>query len=204
MLPARAQPRPLARLRKGAKPLPSGGGSGVVNSFGSVVQLIDLRSFSSLWYWIAVAVFWSRVTHSTLGVPYDMVLRARRRGGQDLADLQAMVALQLRRRAAILHQGGTLIALLWAMALSALGVLGFGYGLELAQAVTLLMLPATLVAGLRLRLMQRLAGRVPDGEALCKALTWHRLGVQTIALAAILVTTLWGMWFNLNVRTLGG
>ncbi len=175
-----------------------------MNSVGNVLNLIDLGSFSSLWYWIAVAVFWSHITHSTFGVPYDLVLRARRRGGQDLADLEAMVGVQVRRRATILRQAGTFLALLWATVLSLLTVLGFGYGVELAQALALLMIPATLVAGLRLRLMQMLAARPHAGEALCKALTWHRTGVQVVGLLAILVTTLWGMWFNLNLRALGG
>jgi hypothetical protein len=175
-----------------------------VNTTGSVLQLIDLRSFSSLWYWIVVAVFWSHLTHSTFGVPYDMVLRARRRGGQDMADLQAMVAVQIRRRATILHSGGAFIALVWATILSMLTVLGFVYLIELAQALALLMLPATVVVGLRLRLMQRLSGAGPDPEGLLKALSWHRTGVQAVGLMAILITTLWGMWFNLNVRSLGG
>jgi hypothetical protein len=75
---------------------------------------------------------------------------------------------------------------------------------ELAQALSLLFVPWTLVAGLRLRLMQRLTRQDLQGEDLLKALTWHRMGVQTIGLAAILITTLWGMWFILNVRALGG
>jgi hypothetical protein len=175
-----------------------------VNTSGSVLELIDLRSFSSLWYWIAVAVFWSRLTHATFGVPYDMVLRARRHGGQDLADLEAMVGVQIRRRRAILRAAGPLIVLVWAMVLSMLAVLGWAYRVELAQALFLLIGPATLVASLRLRLLRRLEAQAPVGEALCKAMTWHRLGVQAIGLAAILATTLWGMWFNLNIRALGG
>lgn len=175
-----------------------------MDSYDSVFQLIDLRSFSSLWYWIVVAVFWSRVTHSTFGVPFDMVLRARRKGGQHVEDLQAMVAIQIRRRATILNAAGATIVLLWATGLSALVVLGFAYRLELAQALALLLVPATLVAMLRLRLLVRLGRAELAGEALCKALTWHRTGVQIMGLLAILVTTLWGMWFNLNVRALGG
>lgn len=172
--------------------------------YGSVLDLIDLRSFSSLWFWIVVAVFWSALTHSTLGVPFDMVQRARRRGGQPMADLEALVAVQLRRRQALLGSAGPVAAMLWTAALSAAAILGFGYGVELAQAVTLLMVPASLVLGLRLRLMQRLTQTGLTGEDLCKALTWHRTGVQALGLVAILITTLWGMWFNINLRALGG
>ena len=35
-----------------------------------------MRSFSNLWYWIALAVLWSTVSHWVLGVPFDMVQRA--------------------------------------------------------------------------------------------------------------------------------
>lgn len=174
-----------------------------MNTFGSVLHLIDMRSFSSLWFWIAVAVFWSRATHYALDVPYDMVLRARRKGGAAMADLEALVGVQLRRRQDILASGGPLIAMVWAAALSMLAVLGFGHGIELAQALLLFLAPATLLGLLRLRLMRRLAAPLV-GEALCKALTWHRAIAQAIGLAAILVTTLWGMWFNLNIRLLGG
>ncbi len=45
-------------------------------------------SFSNLWYWIALAVMWSSTSHWVLGVPYDMIQRARREGGQAEADLE--------------------------------------------------------------------------------------------------------------------
>jgi len=172
--------------------------------YGNVLRLIDLGSFSSLWFWIVVGVTWTSVTHSALGVPFDMVLRARRQGGAHMADLEALVAIQIRRRQAILGAAGTAIVLFWSAALSLTAVLGFAYGFELAQALALLALPLTLVSALRARLMQVLLTEALAGEALCKALTWHRVGVQAVGLIAILVTTLWGMWFNLNIRAVGG
>jgi len=170
---------------------------------GSVFSLIDTRSFASLWFWIVVAVAWTSVTHTALGVPFDMVLRARRKGGQHQSDLEALVTIQLRRRQLIMGSSGTALVAVWATVLTAITLLGFVYGLELAQALALLFLPWTLVAALRARLVTRLLTRDLRGEALCKALTWHRAVVQAIGLAAILLTTLWGMWFNLNVRSLG-
>lgn len=171
---------------------------------GSIFTLISLRSFSSVWYWIILAITWSAVTHNPLGVPFDMVLRARRRGGQDLRDLEVMVALQVRRRQAVLQSAGVLVVAGWAAALTVLAVLGFRYGMEMAQALTLLLVPLSLVGALRVRLMDRLTREGTQGEALCKRMTWHRTGVQAIGLLAILVAALWGMWFNLNIRALGG
>ena len=46
--------------------------------YDSVFEVIDLRSFSNLWYWIGLAVFWSSVSHWILGVPYDSIMRAKR------------------------------------------------------------------------------------------------------------------------------
>jgi hypothetical protein len=43
-----------------------------------VTEVIDLRSFSNLWYWIVLAILWSSLSHWTLGVPYHIVTRARR------------------------------------------------------------------------------------------------------------------------------
>ena len=53
----------------------------------TTVEMIDMRSFSSLWYWVALAAFWSGCIHRVIGVPYDLVLRARRQGGDAEADL---------------------------------------------------------------------------------------------------------------------
>lgn len=44
----------------------------------TIFDLIDRGSFSSLWYWLALATGWSLVTWWGIGVPFDMVARARR------------------------------------------------------------------------------------------------------------------------------
>lgn len=62
-----------------------------------IFELIDMRSFSNLWYWIILAVAWSSASHWVLGVPYDMVHRARRMGGQAQEDLEAMVRINCNR-----------------------------------------------------------------------------------------------------------
>ena len=57
----------------------------------TLFEMIDMRSFSNLWFWIALAVMWSTASHWVLGVPFDMVLRARRHGEEAQADLEDMV-----------------------------------------------------------------------------------------------------------------
>lgn len=171
--------------------------------YDNVFTLIDLRSFSNLWFWIVLAVTWSVASHYVIGVPFDMVMRARRKGGAAMADLETMVDLQLRRRAGIFQSGGALLVGLWTCLLTAVAILGFWYRIEFAQAVTLLLVPLTLVMGLGLRLAAQLRSERPRAEALTRRLTWHRLLVQIIGVLSILVTALWGMWHNLSLNVLG-
>lgn len=163
-----------------------------------VYSTIDLRSFSSLWFWIAVAVAWSSMTHFIIGVPFDMVVRARRKGGQAMDDLRVMALIQARRRNQIMASSGVWLAGIWALILSVLAILGFGYGAELSQALTLLLLPMTLAALLGLGLARKLEATPLEGAALVKKLLWHRFLIQVIGLVAILLTTMWGTLFNLS------
>ena len=60
-----------------------------MNGTDSLFSTIDLRSFSNLWFWLMLAVAWSNVTHYVMGVPFDMVQRAKRKGlsiGTDAAE----------------------------------------------------------------------------------------------------------------------
>ena len=44
--------------------------------YDKIFELIDLRSFSNLWYWLGLSIFWSTVGHWVLGVPHDIVYPA--------------------------------------------------------------------------------------------------------------------------------
>ncbi|MFN3952809.1 MAG: component of SufBCD complex [Pararhodobacter sp.] len=173
-----------------------------MNWYDSVFTLIDLRSFSNLWFWIVLALMWSSLSHHVLGVPFDMVIRARRQGGQAMADLEALVAIQVRRRMNILRASGVWITAFWAAVLSAMSLLGFRYNLEFAQALTLLGVPATLVFALGFRLASRLETQPASDEALTRLLTWHRLKVQLIGLLAVMITAFWGMFHNLSISVI--
>lgn len=172
--------------------------------YSTVLSAIDLRSFSNVWFWIAVAVAWSNVTHYVVGVPFDLVLRARRNGGQDMADLEAFAAAQFRRRASVIAESGVWLVGIWAAILSAMLVLAIRFQFELAQALALMLVPLSLVAVLGMRFAQRHAANPPTGHALTKALTRFRFGMQFIGLIAIFATTMWGMWYNMALRPFVG
>lgn len=170
----------------------------------NVFELIDLRSFSNLWYWIALAVTWSSASHWVLGVPFDMVTRARRGNEAVQQELEALVRINVNRLLYIGDVAGGLALSLAFAVLSALAVLGFWYGVEFAQAVFLLGFPVAIVRMLGLRVAHRIKARALQGVALRMCLSRHRLVTQVIGLVAIFFTAMWGMWQNMNIGVLGG
>ena len=170
----------------------------------SLLAFIDTRSFSNVWFWIVLAVMWSSLSHYVLGVPYDMVTRARREGGAALQDLEAVVAAQVNRRLHVAAASGPWLAALAAFGLTVLALLGFVYGLELGQALLLLILPATAVGAMGLAAARRLARAPLAGEALCAFLSRQRLFVQLMGVGSILLTTMWAVYQVMTTPVLGG
>lgn len=168
-----------------------------------LLDLIDLRSFSNLWYWIALAVTWSSASHWILGVPFDMVLRARRQGEAAMSDLEAIVRISIGRMLYIAEEAGLILVALGMCLLTMLALLGFFYQVEFCQALFLIALPMALVWGLSLRLAARIRGEGMAGEDLCRALSRQRIVVQAIGIVSITVTAMWGMLQNFNVSPLG-
>ncbi|QCO54883.1 component of SufBCD complex [Pseudorhodobacter turbinis] len=165
----------------------------------TVFGLIDLRSFSNLWFWIALAVLWSTTSHWVLGVPFDMVTRARKYGGEVTQDLHDLVGINTRRLLFIAEVSGVWLIAIIAFLLTALAVLGFVYSIQFAQAVFLLLGPMTLVGALSLSAAKHIATVQPEGEDLYRRLTRHRIIVQAIGMVSIFITSLWGMWQNMQV-----
>ncbi|MEM9250361.1 MAG: component of SufBCD complex [Pseudomonadota bacterium] len=182
--------------RKGELPL-------VQDWYLTVFELIDMRSFSNLWFWIALAVMWSTASHYVLGVPFDMVARARKAeaGTADameaVSDLHDLVRVNVNRLLYIERFAGQWLLGLGSFVMTTLAIVGFGYGLEFAQAVFLLGFPMSIVFWLSLRTARKI--HTADGEGLEKLLTTHRRYVQSLGIVSIFFTSLWGMWQNMNV-----
>jgi len=166
----------------------------------TVAELIDLRSFSNLWFWIALAVVWSTASHYVLGVPYDMVTRARRQGGEAEEDLRDLVRINVNRLLYIARVAGLWLLGFTCFLLTTLAIVGFGYGIEFAQALFLLGFPMSTVFALSLRTAMRI--READGAGLHGMLSRHRMMVQVIGIVSIFVTAMWGMWQNMVVGPL--
>ncbi|MFT7593782.1 MAG: hypothetical protein ACI8R4_001098 [Paracoccaceae bacterium] len=175
-----------------------------MNWYTSIFELIDMRSFSNLWFWIALAVAWSSASHWILGVPYDMILRARRVGGQSEMDLEDIARVNVNRLLYIGRVSGLWILGFTCFLLSGLAVLGFAYDVEFAQAVFLLGFPMSLVGLLNLSTARLIEGEGATGALLHKRLLRCRIYTQMIGTAAIFVTALWGMYQNLTIGALSG
>jgi hypothetical protein len=170
-----------------------------VNLTGTIFEVIDMRSFSNLWYWIALAVVWSSASHYVMGVPFDMLQRARRQGGQAQVDFEDLVRINGNRVVNIMDVAGLFILAFWCFLLTVLAVLAVWYQVEFAQAVGLIAGPMTLVMALTVRLARRLAAAPLEGEALVRVIVRHRFWTQVIGMVAIFVTAMFGMYQNLSV-----
>lgn len=177
--------------------------------YSTVFETIDMRSFSNLWFWIALAVLWSSTSHYVLGVPWDTVLRARKEGGEDgqgaaVDDMNALVGINIRRILHIADESGLMLTAIASFVLSASLLMGWLYDREFAQAIFLLAVPLTLVWLLSVRTARRIDAAALAGAPLIKRLYRHRLAVQIIGMVSIFVTAIWGMYQNMSASALGG
>lgn len=163
-----------------------------------------MRSFSNLWFWIALAVVWSTASHWVLGVPFDMVSRARRNGGQAAEDLEDLVRINTNRLLYISTVSGLWLLGFACFVLTGLALLGFVYRVEFAQALFLLAFPMSIVGLLNLSTARLIQEEQATGETLWRRMARHRTWVQAIGMVAIFVTALWGMYQNMAVGPFGG
>lgn len=163
----------------------------------TVFEVIDMRSFSNLWYWIALAVFWSTASHWVLGVPFDLIQRAARQGGQAEIDLQDLVRINVNRLLYIGRGAGFWLLGFISFLHTVLIVLGWWYDVEFAQALALIGVPMSFVGALSLWTSSKIERAEPEGELLRKMLMRHRVMTQVIGMLSIFVTAMWGMYQNL-------
>jgi hypothetical protein len=170
----------------------------------SLFDLIDLRSFSNVWYWIFLVLFWASATHWILGIPYDLVTRARRGGAAAQAELDVIARVHVARILHFAASAGIWIYAVLSFVLSVLLILGFVYAVSFAQAVFLLALPMAVLYLMGVATAGRIQADDAHGIALCDHLTRHRTRVQVIGTLFIFVTAFWGMYQTLAFGVLGG
>jgi len=166
-----------------------------------LAQVIDLRSFSNLWFWIVLGILWSAMSQRVMGVPYSIVLRARRGDADSIDDMHALAEIAARRLLNMAYYSGVPVLAVVSLSLSALAVLGWGYAVEFCQAVFLLLLPFSIVGALSLWTAKTLWDS--DFADLARRLRWHRMMVQGLGVVFIFITAFWGMYVNVVVGPFG-
>ena len=180
-----------------------------------ILSILDARSFSSTWFWLALLVVWTLSGRRVVGIPVDVLGQAaralREKPGADSADIFALLdwmSLNVPRWQIGARAGAVLTALI-SFGISALAVMGFTYGLEMAQALALILLPQAVLLALRFRLAGQLywvleAAQLgqPAPEAASEALRRigrYRVLYAIISVLSVVVTTLWAsLWLLLH------
>ncbi len=163
----------------------------------AIARVIALDTFDNVWFWAAVIVSWAVACHWLIGVPFDMLMRARRGGDQEMSDLEALVDINVRRIMWFQQIAGAGSAGLVAFVLAGVGLLAFGYRFELAIGAMVLGVPLLLVALLNLSLAHELDREPLRGKALLARLFRVRLWTQVLAAISLFVTAVFGMAFNI-------
>jgi hypothetical protein len=168
-----------------------------------IFELIDMRSFSNLWYWLFLSVFWSASSYYTLGVPAELLRRARGTGGQALADVETLATLQARRLLTMFRRAGVAIVAFACFLHSMLLAMAVGYSVEFAQAVLCFSVPLTLLIALSLRTARMVEAGDASGAPLLRRLRRQRVTVQAIGMVSIFFTALFGMYQNMTIGVFG-
>lgn len=171
-----------------------------------ILALLDSRSFGSIWFWVILMLAWTMAGRRVLGVPSDVIAGAvgTEPGPEDdpaALTLLDWLSLTLPRWRIDQREGAILLGL-GAFLLTALTVLGFGYGLEMAQALVLLVLPFALLFALELRLARRLRAVLaraevgqPVNEAGAEAarlMRRHKTVAVAMSILAVALTAFYG------------
>lgn len=166
------------------------------------VSLLETTSFLNIWYWIITVVAWSMTAHWTMGVPYDAIRQADRKGGDfaEHCDLQAHI--NARRLIYYFDRGGPYFIGFVSFMLALIGGWGFIQGYELAQAFFMLAAPLMFTAVFTVRLAYRIKDEALQGEALRKALKRRRMynqGIGMLAIIAASIATVYNFALSLNI-----
>lgn len=172
--------------------------------YDTVFEVIDMRSFSNLWYWIALAVLWSSASYWVLGVPLDMINRAKRQRGNAMEDFHDLVRINVSRILYIAEVSGVLLLLFGSAFVTALVLVAFYYWIEFAQAVLLLGGPLIILGAMSVQAARHIRAHDLREEDLIKFLMRLRFATQIVGVIAIFVTAMFGMYQNLYLGPFGG
>jgi hypothetical protein len=138
-----------------------------------------------------------------LGVPNDMIHRARKVGAAAIGDLETLVRINTQRLLYYAREGHVAVIGVTAFILTVLVLLGFAYQIELAQALLFFFVPAVLQGLLALRSSHLIEAGEGEGDLLFRRLFRHRISIQVLGMVSIFFTGLYGMYHNLVTQMPG-
>lgn len=165
-------------------------------------ELISRRSFSSLWYWIMVGVFWVLINRRVMGLPQDMLERARA-GGDALRAFETMAQLQAQRAVQNWQRGQVFNLALVSGVLTLTTVLAFWYGIELAQAVWFLICPLVIVWAMSLRAAGLVLNGFGQGDALLRVMYKFKFRLQVIGIVFVFSNIIFALSFLVSQHGFG-
>lgn len=181
--------------------------------FNGVIGLLDSRSFVTVWYWLVLVGMWSATGRSVLGVPAEVLGRARAEIRAGRSDSLAVIALLdwlslvLPRWRMGAREGAVFLGVT-SFGLTSLFIMGFLFWLEMAQALFLLLFPFWLLFWMRHALARRLiplieeaqegrAGLEATAAEAARRMVRHRTWVLVLSMLAVAVAALWGTLWSL-------
>lgn len=148
-------------------------------------DFIDFSTFSSIWYWLFLALAWSSRTHWTIGAPFDAVIRADKRGGKWEDDLDAIVHAMSARFALFMRRGGPWVVGVMTFVVAGLVSASFVTQSEMVRGLTALVVPMLVAEIGDVRLALRIHDTGLRGYDLRRALVWRRFLNQVTGLASL-------------------
>ncbi len=173
----------------------------------ALLVILESRSFNSIWFWLMLATCWSLAGRNALGVPPDVIHKALNRklgaAEQEKAAVTLLdwLSLMLPRWRVDPGEGPWLFGVAIFLLVS-LAALGFVYGLEMAQALFLLLAPLGILVILRIRLaksLSRIVERARSAEITVQEaaslaappMRRHRLFTSAMSIVTVALAAYW-------------
>lgn len=160
-----------------------------------LIRLFTTNSFFNLWYWLFVAVFWSRITYYSIGVSLNDVRLAYRKPSEGMADFETLMVINVKRYNELFTAYGVVIISVFFFILASVITMGVVYRIEFMFAFALLWGFGGAATGMSFRFAHKLARNPLFGETLIRAYFRHQTAKQILGFFAITLTSIVGLFF---------
>lgn len=161
-----------------------------VQTFAFLIEIMSLRSFISVWFWVVVAIFWTSVCNQVLGVAYDMIAAAKRGDGKMAQDVAVIATIGARQSLAVADPLSLFVAY---FAVASCLTAGFLLGSEIFAASSFIALPWLILGGLRRKTALYVLEHSDRVDLVLARLIKHRKITHYWAILFIFLTALYGL-----------